>query len=39
LRLGSLAGRRLIAFGAFVIGVIDDVVRPILVGKETQLPD
>jgi predicted PurR-regulated permease PerM len=27
------------AFGVFVIGLIDNVLRPILVGKDTQLPD
>ncbi len=32
-------GFALIAFGVFVIGLIDNVLRPILVGKETQLPD
>lgn len=29
----------LIAFGALVIGMIDNVLRPILVGKDTQMPD
>ena len=29
----------LIAFGVFVIGLIDNVLRPILVGKDTALPD
>jgi predicted PurR-regulated permease PerM len=32
-------GIALIAFGTFVIGLIDNVLRPILVGKDTQLPD
>ncbi len=29
----------LIAFGVFVIGLVDNVLRPILVGKDTKLPD
>ena len=29
----------LIAFGILVIGVVDNVLRPILVGKDTKLPD
>ena len=32
-------GIGLIAFGVFVIGLIDNVLRPILVGKDTQVPD
>ena len=32
-------GFGLIAFGVFVIGLIDNVLRPILVGKDTKLPD
>jgi predicted PurR-regulated permease PerM len=32
-------GIGLIAFGVLVIGLIDNVLRPILVGKDTQLPD
>ena len=32
-------GVALIAFGVLVIGLIDNVLRPILVGKETKLPD
>ena len=32
-------GIALIAFGIVVIGLIDNVLRPILVGKETRLPD
>jgi predicted PurR-regulated permease PerM len=29
----------LIAAGIFVIGMVDNVVRPILVGRDTQMPD
>jgi predicted PurR-regulated permease PerM len=29
----------LIAYGVFVIGLVDNVVRPILVGKDTKMPD
>ena len=29
----------LIAFGALVIGLVDNVLRPILVGKDTRMPD
>src|SRR5581483_8438775 len=29
----------LIAFGVFVIGLVDNVLRPILVGKDARLPD
>ena len=37
---GSLwQGVGLIAFGVFVIGLVDNVLRPILVGKDTKLPD
>ena len=32
-------GFGLIAFGVFVIGLIDNVLRPILVGKDTRMPD
>ncbi len=32
-------GFGLIAFGVFVIGLIDNVLRPILVGKDTAMPD
>jgi predicted PurR-regulated permease PerM len=32
-------GVALIAFGTVVIGLVDNVLRPILVGKETKLPD
>ncbi|PLZ03790.1 AI-2E family transporter [Burkholderia sp. WAC0059] len=37
---GALAkGIGLLAFGALVIGSIDNVLRPLLVGKDTRLPD
>lgn len=32
-------GVTLIAFGVLVIGLVDNVLRPILVGKDTQMPD
>ncbi|MGZ3158564.1 MAG: AI-2E family transporter [Burkholderiaceae bacterium] len=32
-------GVTLILYGMFVIGLIDNILRPILVGKETQIPD
>lgn len=32
-------GMVLIAFGAFVIGLVDNFLRPILVGKNTKMPD
>jgi predicted PurR-regulated permease PerM len=32
-------GLALIAFGVLVIGLVDNVVRPILVGKDTKMPD
>ena len=32
-------GLILIGFGVLVIGMVDNVVRPILVGKDTQMPD
>jgi len=32
-------GLVLLAYGALVIGVIDNVLRPILVGKDTRIPD
>jgi predicted PurR-regulated permease PerM len=32
-------GVTLIAFGVFVIGLVDNVLRPILVGKDTKMPD
>lgn len=33
------SGVILIAFGVLVIGLIDNILRPILVGKDTQMPD
>ncbi len=32
-------GLGLIAFGTFVIGLVDNVLRPLLVGRDTQMPD
>jgi predicted PurR-regulated permease PerM len=32
-------GVALIAFGVFVIGLVDNFLRPILVGKDTKMPD
>ncbi|HEX6705306.1 MAG TPA: AI-2E family transporter [Albitalea sp.] len=32
-------GVTLIAFGVFVIGLVDNILRPLLVGKDTQMPD
>ncbi|MCD6673647.1 MAG: AI-2E family transporter [Burkholderiaceae bacterium] len=32
-------GVGLIAFGVLVIGLVDNVVRPVLVGKDTKMPD
>ncbi|HEV2610400.1 MAG TPA: AI-2E family transporter [Noviherbaspirillum sp.] len=32
-------GVALIVFGVFVIGLVDNILRPILVGKDTQMPD
>lgn len=32
-------GVTLIAYGVLVIGLVDNVLRPILVGKDTQMPD
>lgn len=29
----------LIAFGVFVIGLVDNILRPLLVGKDTKMPD
>jgi predicted PurR-regulated permease PerM len=29
----------LIAFGVLVIGLVDNILRPILVGKDTKMPD
>jgi predicted PurR-regulated permease PerM len=40
LALGQVGkGLGLILFGVFVIGLIDNVLRPILVGKDTAMPD
>ncbi|MBL0726482.1 AI-2E family transporter [Piscinibacter sp. HJYY11] len=40
LSTGQVAqGIGLIAFGTLVIGLVDNVLRPILVGKETRMPD
>ena len=36
-RIGSAL--LLIAFGIFVIGLVDNVLRPVLVGKDTRMPD
>ena len=35
----SWQGVLLIAFGVLVIGLVDNVLRPILVGKDTKMPD
>ena len=32
-------GSILLAFGTLVIGMVDNVLRPVLVGKDTQMPD
>jgi predicted PurR-regulated permease PerM len=32
-------GVTLIIFGTLVIGLVDNLLRPILVGKDTQMPD
>lgn len=32
-------GVALIAFGTFVIGLVDNLLRPLLVGKDTKMPD
>lgn len=32
-------GAALIAFGVLVIGLVDNVLRPVLVGKDTRIPD
>jgi predicted PurR-regulated permease PerM len=32
-------GIALVAYGVFVIGLIDNVLRPVLVGKDTRMPD
>ncbi|GAB1255857.1 AI-2E family transporter [Aurantivibrio plasticivorans] len=34
-----MSGTVLVLFGIFVIGLVDNVLRPILVGKDTKLPD
>src|SRR5690606_33160443 len=34
-----LQGVALTAYGVLVIGLVDNVLRPILVGKDTQMPD
>lgn len=40
LSTGALAkGLGLAIFGVFVIGTIDNILRPVLVGKDTRLPD
>lgn len=40
LATGALVqGFGLIAYGVFVIGLVDNVLRPILVGKDTKMPD
>ncbi|MBB1208473.1 AI-2E family transporter, partial [Klebsiella pneumoniae] len=35
----TIKGAVLIAFGVLVIGMVDNVLRPILVGKDTKMPD
>jgi predicted PurR-regulated permease PerM len=32
-------GAVLIAFGVFVIGLVDNLLRPVLVGRDTKMPD
>jgi predicted PurR-regulated permease PerM len=32
-------GAALLAYGVLVIGLVDNVLRPILVGKDTHMPD
>ena len=40
LATGALAkGFILVAFGTLVIGMVDNILRPLLVGKDTQMPD
>jgi predicted PurR-regulated permease PerM len=34
-----VAGSILILIGVFVIGLVDNVLRPILVGRDTRMPD
>ena len=29
----------MVLFGAFVIGLVDNILRPLLVGKDTKMPD
>jgi predicted PurR-regulated permease PerM len=36
---GVTRGIILILFGAFVIGLVDNLLRPMLVGKDTKMPD
>jgi predicted PurR-regulated permease PerM len=42
-RRGGIAvkgvGARVLLFGAFVIGLVDNILRPLLVGKDTKMPD
>ena len=35
----TIAGIVLIAIGVFIIGLVDNVLRPILVGRDTRMPD
>lgn len=40
LATGAVAkGAILVAFGVLVIGMVDNILRPVLVGKDTQMPD
>jgi predicted PurR-regulated permease PerM len=40
LATGSIwQGVVLLMFGAFVIGLVDNILRPLLVGKDTKMPD
>ena len=40
LATGSIwQGVVLLTFGAFVIGLVDNILRPLLVGKDTKMPD
>jgi predicted PurR-regulated permease PerM len=34
-----VAGTILVLFGVFVIGLVDNILRPILVGRDTKMPD
>ena len=36
---GVWQGLVLIAYGVLVIGLVDNILRPVLVGKDTQMPD